>query len=167
MGDVIFDPSQAASAGIMPEATGERAVEDDYSLNDFDSRGIARQYFRYLPFTATELKEISQTFGNSGVYSAVRENASEKRLREMCAKSPDVLHLATHGFFISSETDAMRVPFMRRYSSQIGSPMQRSGVALANAGGEHGKGAPHHRKTATAYSQPRKLPPLTSEKHGL
>ena len=32
MGDVIFDPSQAASAGIMPEATGERAVEDDYSL---------------------------------------------------------------------------------------------------------------------------------------
>ena len=27
----------------------------------------------------------------------------------------------------------MRVPFMRRYSSQIGSPMQRSGVALANA----------------------------------
>lgn len=133
MGDVIFDPSQAASAGIMPEATGERAVEDDYSLNDFDSRGIARQYFRYLPFTATELKEISQTFGNSGVYSALRENASEKRLREMCAKSPDVLHLATHGFFISSETDAMRVPFMRRYSSQIGSPMQRSGVALANA----------------------------------
>ena len=68
-------------------------------FNDFDSRGIARQYFRYLPFTATELKEISQTFGNSGVYSAVRENASEKRLREMCAKSPDVLHLATHGFF--------------------------------------------------------------------
>lgn len=133
LGDVIFDPSQAKIAGIIPETTGERAIEDDYSLEEFDSRGVARQYFRYLPFTGKELKEISSTFGKQKVKMIVRENATEDELRNLCATSPEVLHLATHGFFISSEQDALHVPFMKRYSSQVGSAMQRSGVALANA----------------------------------
>lgn len=133
LGDVIFDPSQAKIAGIIPETTGERAIEDDYSLEEFDSRGVARQYFRYLPFTGKELKEISSTFGQQKVKMIVRENATEGELRNLCATSPEVLHLATHGFFISSEQDALHVPFMKRYSSQVGSAMQRSGVALANA----------------------------------
>ncbi len=133
LGDVIFDPSQAKIAGIIPETTGERAIEDDYSLEEFDNRGVARQYFRYLPFTGKELKEISSTFGQQKVKMIIRENATEGELRNLCATSPEVLHLATHGFFISSEQDALHVPFMKRYSSQVGSAMQRSGVALANA----------------------------------
>lgn len=133
LGDVIFDPSQVKIAGIIPETTGERAIEDDYSLEEFDNRGVARQYFRYLPFTGKELKEISSTFGQQKVKMIVRENATESELRNLCATSPEVLHLATHGFFISSEQDALHVPFMKRYSSQVGSAMQRSGVALANA----------------------------------
>lgn len=133
LGDVIFDPSQAKLAGIIPDVTGERAIEDDYALDEFDSRGVSRQYFRYLPFTGKELKEISTTFGQQKVKMVVRENATESELRNLCATSPEVLHLATHGFFISSEQDALHVPFMKRYSSQVGSAMQRSGVALANA----------------------------------
>lgn len=132
VGDVVFHPSQANSSSI-PQESGERAVEDDYSLNDFDSRGIARQHFRYLPFTGNELKEISSTFGKDNIRETSRLEATEKNFRELCANSPEVIHLATHGFFLASETEAMRVPFMMRYSSQIGSPMQRSGVALANA----------------------------------
>lgn len=132
VGDVVFHPSQANSSS-MPQESGERAVEDDYSLNDFDSRGIARQHFRYLPFTGNELQEISSTFGKDNIRKTSRLEATEKNFRQLCKESPEVLHLATHGFFLASETEAMRVPFMMRYSSQIGSPMQRSGVALANA----------------------------------
>lgn len=132
VGDVVFHPSQSNSSS-MPQESGERAVEDDYSLNDFDSRGIARQHFRYLPFTGNELQEISSTFGKDNIRKTSRLEATEKNFRQLCKESPEVLHLATHGFFLASETEAMRVPFMMRYSSQIGSPMQRSGVALANA----------------------------------
>lgn len=133
IGDVIFDPAQSAIAGIIPEITGERAIEEDYSLDEFDNRGVARQYFRYLPFTGKELDEISSAFGQRKVNMVVRENATEAKLRSLCASSPEVLHLATHGFFISSEQDALRVPFMKKHSSLLGSAMQRSGVALANA----------------------------------
>ena len=125
-----------------------KAVDLSLTLHRLTSRDLAPACLKprvrpcipsklYAPRAVSQAESVtSRVFLRSRVATsaaAVRENASEKRLREMCAKSPDVLHLATHGFFISSETDAMRVPFMRRYSSQIGSPMQRSGVALANA----------------------------------
>lgn len=133
LGDVLFDPSQAEFADIQPESSGVRAVDDDYSLNDFKTRGAERHYFRYLPYTGKELAEISQTFADCKVESIVKENATEEALRNLCSISHDVLHLATHGFFISSEKEALDVPFMKRYLNFIGSAMQRSGVALANA----------------------------------
>jgi len=133
LGDVIFDPSQIKDAGTIPQVTGERAVEDDFALDDFDNRGVARQYFRYLPFTGIEINQISNVFGSLPVKIAKRENATEQEFRDLCAGSPEVLHLATHGFFLSSEKEAMHVPFMKRFLNSIGSPMQRSGIALANA----------------------------------
>lgn len=133
LGDVLFDPSQASGAGKMPEQSGERSVDDDYSLDDFDSRGVSRHYFRYLPFTATELSDISATFGDRPVRTSVRDRATEKEFRELCASSPEVLHLATHGFFLSSDAEAMKVPYMKRFASQTGSAMMRSGIALAGA----------------------------------
>lgn len=136
VGDVLFDPSQELLVGKMPEATGARAIDDNYSLDDFtetDTRGAKKQYFKYLPFTGKEIDEISNTFGTMSVTQARRNDATELALRRICEKSPEVLHLATHGFFLSSELEAMHVPFMKRFTSTIGSAMQRSGVALANA----------------------------------
>lgn len=133
LGDVLFDPAQIKSVGIIPEKSGERAVENDYSLNEFDTRGVARQYFRYLPFTGKELSDISETFAGKNIECVVRDKATENALRNLCKNAPEVLHFATHGFFISSEAEALSIPFMKRHLSHLGSAMQRSGIALANA----------------------------------
>lgn len=133
LGDVLYDPSQAKAVGSSPELSGMRAIEDDYSLNDFETRGISKHYFRYLPFTGKELVEISNAFGKEKSQTIVRADATEQALRKMCTSNPEVLHLATHGFFISSDIEAIKVPYMKRFMNNIGSAMQRSGVALANA----------------------------------
>lgn len=137
VGDVIFDPSQEKLRGVIPDNTGERNIDEDYSLlamdNDSDSRGVARQYFRYLPFTAQEINEIKNTMPQSKINTSLGSEATEENFRLLCSAKPEVLHIATHGFFLSSDTEALRVPFMKKYSSAVASPMQRSGIALANA----------------------------------
>ncbi len=136
VGDVLFDPSQKSQIGNLPEESGERNIDEDYSLiagTADDSRGVARQHFRYLPFTASEISGIKSSFNNNMVSTAMRSEATEEEFRKLCDTKPEVLHIATHGFFLSSEEEAMRVPFMRRYSGAVGSAMQRSGIALANA----------------------------------
>ncbi len=145
IGDVLFDPSQEKGAGIIPGETGERGVDEDYMLidpiliSDFNpaetdaSRGLARHHFRYLPFTAKELDDISGALKGVDYQTSRRLDATEETFRNLCASSPEVLHLATHGFFLSTEHEALKVPFMRKFSSSVGSPMQRSGIALANA----------------------------------
>lgn len=137
VGDVLFDPAQESQAGKLPEESGERNIDEDYSLtaaySEADSRGIVRHNFRYLPFTATEIQGIRSSLGDTPVSTATRFEATEEGFRRLCDSHPEALHIATHGFFLSSEQEAMRVPFMRRYSAAVGSPMQRSGIALAGA----------------------------------
>lgn len=139
VGNVFFNPAQKAKSQIIPSETGERSVDDDYSLTESmpqqvnDNRGVAREHFRHLPFTASEIEDISKSLGDIEVKTLKGDDASERLFRELCAGGRDVVHLATHGFFLSSEEDAMKVPFMKRFMNAIGSPMQRSGIALADA----------------------------------
>lgn len=59
--------------------------------------------------------------------------ATEENLRKQLAKKPDVIHLATHGFFIAKSDEARKVPFFQHYSQAIENSMQRAGIALAGA----------------------------------
>ena len=139
VGNVFFNPAQKAKSQIIPSETGERSVDDDYSLTESmpqrvnDNRGVAREHFHHLPFTASEIEDISRSLGDIEVKTLKGDDASERLFRELCAGARDVVHLATHGFFLSSEEDALKVPFMKRFMNAIGSPMQRSGIALADA----------------------------------
>ena len=98
-----------------------------------ENRGVVRQHFRYLPFTAKELDDITKSLEGVKHKTLRQQGATEEAFRNLCADSPELLHLATHGFFLSTEAEAMKVPFMRKFPSAIGSAMQRSGIALANA----------------------------------
>jgi CHAT domain-containing protein/tetratricopeptide (TPR) repeat protein len=63
------------------------------------------------------------------------KDASEKNLRKIA--SPMVLHLATHGFYISAENNSQRNRFSflgkRSSTGPISNPMHRSGLALSGA----------------------------------
>ena len=71
-------------------------------------------------------------------------NATEATLRQV--KSPRILHLATHGFFIERQ-DELKNPGQEAFFRLDNTPMRRAGIALAGAQAtfeawEQGKGAP-------------------------
>lgn len=131
VGDVLFSKSQAPLVGKEPDEKGVRGIDEEFDLADFGERGVGRDHFPYLPFTAREISDIEVTMTGLKADSLMRSDAREESLRALCATAPDVLHLATHGFFIDNEATAIKIPYMKRHGG--GSSMTRSGVALADA----------------------------------
>lgn len=91
-----------------------------------DLEKIRLNEFSLLPGTKDEIHEIeSLILGRNGECVVLEgENASEQQLKS--ARIPGILHIATHGFFISS-------------GSQMTNPLLQSGLVLAgvnNKGGE-------------------------------
>ncbi|MCK6617379.1 MAG: tetratricopeptide repeat protein, partial [Cyclobacteriaceae bacterium] len=84
----------------------------------------------YLPGTKKEIETIQSLAKSSGVNPEVylSEKAREENLKSV--QSPDVLHIATHGFFIESkEIDRNLSTENKRFDN----PLQRAGLLLANA----------------------------------
>ena len=108
------------------------------ALMDTDRNAMRNLGFSPLPGTKKEAEELSLISDSNGysVNSFSKLNASEKNLRAI--KSPTILHLATHGFFISSEEEKKsknRLAFLNdsQVEAPISNPMHRSGLALAGA----------------------------------
>ncbi len=122
LGDVAYSlPSTGAAAVASPADRSQRAMELDP-----------------LPGTAVELDELERICRAKGIpIETVRgQDASESWVRS--ARSPRILHLATHGFFLptiqiappgaeASTTD------LEARGVRLVNPMQRSGLALAGA----------------------------------
>ncbi len=131
MGNIYYTDKQRqqVAAGDISSARGG---EEDASIDDFSERGAKRYHFKYLPFTKKEIEELSYTLTNKLTLEEGSE-ATEQNLRMLLDKKPDVLHLATHGFFIAKADDARKVPFFQHYSQAVDNSMQRAGIALAGA----------------------------------
>lgn len=133
MGDILYSPSQKP---LSPANPGNREVDADFSLIYDDEapadgeRALVKSYFPHLPFTAIELEGVRTLFKKGNVESETRLEATETRLHEMIERKPDVLHLATHGYYVSANSELVNNPFFRKKGS---SSMQRSGIALAGA----------------------------------
>ena len=88
-----------------------------------------------LPATKTEIENISKTLDSKGwkINSFLAENASEFNLKKQ--QSPRVLHIATHGYFISDipkkNDDNLFYGMDRKQVVQ--DPMLRSGLLLTGA----------------------------------
>lgn len=84
-----------------------------------------------LPGAEEEVKQISKTVLSSNNVDhelMIGKEATEERVREL--KSPRVLHMATHGFFVS---DADFESSQLQSNSAFASPLLRSGLLLTNA----------------------------------
>lgn len=132
MGDILYSPDQKPRSIADP---GARDVDTDFSFDDFadtdDERKVAYSAFRHLPFTALEIDRIATLFDGENIDSERRLEATEQRLRRMVEKSPDILHLATHGYYVAEDPKKLeKHPFFRKKG--IGA-MQRSGIALSGA----------------------------------
>ena len=131
MGNIYYTDKQRQQVAVG-DISSARGGEEDASIDDFSERGAKRYHFKYLPFTKNEIENLSSTLTNKLTLEEGSE-ATEQNLRMLLDKKPDVLHLATHGFFIAKADDARKVPFFQRYSQAIDNSMQRAGIALAGA----------------------------------
>ena len=129
VGDPNFDASGKSAGG-----------EVDDSRRSADLRGIQ---FGRLPGTLEEVKAIQHILGPGNAVLKTGKQADENALFR--ARSPRILHLATHGFFLTDQQlEAFRdaEPYGGRVgksgakeSSQVKveNPLLRSGLALAGA----------------------------------
>jgi len=132
---LLGDPDFDLAARKMTEA-GERPLTR--------SRQMQGLSFSRLPGTKEEVEAIAALIGHSISDTYTGETASESVL--MQRRSPRILHLATHGFFLSDQDwsslmddksrgitiTAKETPFAKK-PVRIENPFLRSGLALAGA----------------------------------
>ncbi len=89
---------------------------------DNDPRGssIGEKYFSELFGTEIEVKKIDTLLRANGLQTETHffEQATEERIKT--ANNPQIVHIATHGFFLERDT-----------STKFDDPMLRSGIVLA------------------------------------
>jgi tetratricopeptide (TPR) repeat protein len=130
LGDPKFDLEEGWRSGNESLAFERdiRAV-----LNDTLTRGTS---ISRLPGTRTEVEGLSATLKSGGyqVETLMDKRASEARLKQ--ADLVDVLHLATHGYFLENvkrEFDEFGMQQGGRSQAVQENPMHRSGLLLAGA----------------------------------
>ncbi|MBK9335156.1 MAG: CHAT domain-containing protein [Lewinellaceae bacterium] len=141
-GGIVYDaddtatnpPNQPASPEL---AGGLRGSTANYF---YQPDSIPAMPWTFLPETELEIEAIAQTLGQNGVNATVRQGAlaTEETFKQIGREgaSPQVLHLATHGFFYPDPQDTLRrsvfsngEPVFRLSDN----PMMRSGILLAGA----------------------------------
>ena len=106
-------------------------------------RADDRAKYNYLPYTLMEVDSISQTIGNAiQVTTYTDEYGSEESFKSLSGNSPSILHIATHGYYITpTKAEIMSKENMYRYGltamderlSVIDYSMERTGLLMAGA----------------------------------
>jgi len=96
--------------------------------------------WNYLQGTETEANEIETLLQKSEVHvSKYREaEANEESFKNLSGNAPELLHIATHGFFLENEKEIQRNSFLQHVgennnSRVIRNPLLRSGLLFAGA----------------------------------
>lgn len=97
-------------------------------------RAAVSEAFAYLEETRAETDTIAgkMTAGGIDISKYTGGNATEASFYALDGRSPDIIHLATHGFYIS-EKDVEGNAFLRNHPGGRYMSMQRTGLAFAGA----------------------------------
>ncbi len=99
------------------------------------SRGSRGGIWDNLPGTAQEVKAIQQLFDQQKINtrSYVQTAASEDNLKALSGNSPQILHIATHGFFLPEPVKKGTEPGLSGQNSYklADDPLLRSGLILS------------------------------------
>ena len=142
IGDPDFDLNAEDKGAILKKMGVDNSEQRLSAKRSIDMRDLK---FKRLPGTKKEVESIYSLFGKEKSRLYTGKNALEKVLKQK--EPPSILHLATHGFFL---TDAEPVNFnddfqrgvLNSFSGNIGqpgkrikiqNPLLRSGIALAGA----------------------------------
>ncbi|MFT3846345.1 MAG: CHAT domain-containing protein [Lacibacter sp.] len=98
---------------------------------------ISKPVWKQLAGTSAEVNNIAASFKSKQAEVQIfsEENASEHNLKVMSSRSPQIIHIATHGFFITTSlAEKNDVGFGNEKEYQLkNDPMMRTGIVLAAA----------------------------------
>lgn len=107
----------------------------DETPKDMTSINADRGNWSEIPSTKKEIYNIKNILSKNGIEVKLLEGktANEESFKEMNGKSPDIIHLATHGFFIETQKQANNNKFfgMTTIYSPKESYMMWNGLLLA------------------------------------
>ena len=129
IGGVFYSPEHEQIAAQLTSSSEQKALEDERGAITDDE-----EQFGYLPFTHQEVEHLVQLFKskNLSIQRGVGYEPTEASFRALSNKSPDVMHLSTHGFFVAAD-DVRKNKYLSRFPMSMYSSMQRCGLTLANA----------------------------------
>ncbi len=122
-----------ASFSIDSSELAKKVPGNTTTISVYSAGGDAWQQ---LPGTAAEVKKIQELFTLNKIKSNVytQRSVSEELLKQLNAKAPTILHIATHGFFLpepKSKVNRVIDPTYEPAASE--NPLMRSGIILAGA----------------------------------
>lgn len=107
----------------------------NYDTSFYDSSRGSK--FGRLKNAGKEINSISNILKGQNITSTIfdRTSATEESFKNLSGKSPEILHLATHGFCFETDEKAADKPFAQNVNSysQKESAMVLSGLALSGA----------------------------------
>lgn len=128
LGRPLYKVSEKSAPTKISKQRGDKNFGSDQN-----QRQLSNVTFSDLPGTEKEVEEINQILQNNGWQTTklIGEKAREKSIKQIV--NPDILHIATHGFFIT--TPRMKQFGQLSYNSDIEyhGPMLRSGLILTGA----------------------------------
>ena len=139
--------------GLKYDATPQNIFAQNSSMRGWDEsihesvfsqwRADDRAKYNYLPYTLKEVDSISQAIGNAiQVTTYTDKEGSEESFKSLSGHSPSILHIATHGYYITpTKAEIMSKENMYRYGltamderlSVIDYSMERTGLLMAGA----------------------------------
>ena len=80
-------------------------IEPSLSFYSIAKRALRGEPWQPLPGTAIEMDSVENLFSHKSIsiYKASDTSATEENFKALDGKSPEVLHIATHGFFLSEQ----------------------------------------------------------------
>lgn len=114
------------------------AYEISPAFNESSSNKTYAMLWQSLPGTKTEIENIFQLFSAKNITCtlATANQASEEAFKKMDGHAPEVIHIATHGFFlrptVAGNTTGTDTYAANSFSVQK-NPMFRSGLLMAGA----------------------------------
>jgi CHAT domain-containing protein len=95
----------------------------------------AKNFWKYLPGTLDEIEGIKDILGKRKILisSFTDSKALEERFKAMHFKSPDIIHIATHGFSIPMEQGINSYKIFENSFVQNYNPLFRTGLLFAGS----------------------------------
>lgn len=129
----INGSSKISIIGGIDFEHGRKAAKIDSSSNSQNRTG--EQAFGYLQGTVNEMDSISLYFAENcdwQIEELSGATAKEAKIKALSAENaPQILHIATHGFFLYADYNNTDSSYQATLAKQR--PMMRSGLALAGA----------------------------------